>query len=244
MAKSKKTPRTRRSVGYLLAGLLALLPAAGAHAQNPQVRQTTLVDNYDVTTAGYTYLFFGDRNSAITKSTGVWGPGTAVARPFSSSTTTLTSVGSLDSFIGLAVGDLLLITIDGVENERTIATFTSANEVVVNAALSSEVTSQTFRFKKRRTGTAATDGWFYVGDLDHFNVQFEVATINATSLTATLECRVSKFGAANTLFEQTFTAVGAESVSVSTSQEECRVGWKIDTDGGAQNVAVYINGVK
>lgn len=236
----------------LAAALLAFLVAAPPTEAVNSV-QATLVDEYDVTTAGYTYFIFGDRNAAVTTTpvTGVWGPGTAVAFKAvtnGSSTTVTSNTAGQKPFTGLAAGDLLIFPqtntsgILGGDVEVVITTWTDAENIVVSSAI--DLTGGfTFRFKKRLTSTAAGGAWFSVQGFDHFNVQAVVETINATSLTFTLECRVSKYGSATTMWEKTFTAAGSEQVAVSTNNEQCRVGWKIDTDGGAQDVATYINGV-
>lgn len=235
------------------AALLAFLVAAPQITTADQisaVQQATLVDEYDVTTAAYTYFVFGDRNALVTTTpvTGVWGPGTAVAfkAVTSGSSTTVTSnTAGQKPFQGLAVGDLLIFpqTAAGDDKEVVITTWTDAENIVVSSALTL-TGGYTFRFKKKLTSQSAGAGYFSVQGFDHFNVQAVVETINATSLTFTLECRVSKYGSANTMYEKTFTAAGSDQVAVSTNNEECRVGWKIDTDGGAQDVAVYINGVR
>lgn len=233
--------------------LLALaLLASGSIAQAQTTSgarvEATLVDNYDVTTVAYTYLAFADRNSEVDTApmTGVLGPGTAVTKlvTTSGSNTTITAVSSNAPFQGLAVGDLLLFTVGGEEYERTISTFTSANSVVVNEAIDLSANS-TFRFKKRRAGQLATSGWFDVSSFNTFNIQYSIATINATSLTFVLECRNSPFEAGNAIHTSAaMTVAQSNAVAVLTIYDQCRVGWLIDTDGGAQSVSVAFTGVQ
>lgn len=238
---------------YLAGLLLALVPGVAWPIQR-DMEQATLVDEADVTSAGYTYMVFGDRNALVTNTpvTGVFGPGTAVAFKavtVGSSTTVTSNTAGQKPFQGLAVGDLLIFpqtnvtSVLGRDVEVVITTWTDAENIVVSAAV--DLTGGfTFRFKKALTSTAAGGAWFSVQGFDHFNVQAVVETINSATLVFTLECRVSKYGSATTMYEKTFSAAGSDQVSVSVALESCRVGWKQTVDAGAQDVAVYIDGVR
>lgn len=247
----------RKFLAAALAALLSLAPLPAVRAQGwpNNFVYATLVKQADVTTGAYTYFVFGDRNALVTTVpiTGVMGPGTAVnfkAKTVGSSTTVTTNTASLEPFRGLAVGDLLIFpqVVAGGDVETTIATFTDSSNIVTADAV--DLTGGfTFRFKKKLTTTgSATAGWFDVSGFDHFNVQAQVDTLNATSLTFTLECRASKYAAANTLYEQTITSASAPNntgaIAVSTHQEQCRVGWKIAGDAGVQSVSTFFTGAK
>lgn len=245
-----------------IAALLAVLVLVGTvHADYPNGRvSATLVKNYDPTTAGYTYVVYGDRNAVAAPLngegvSGVFGPGTEVRKKIitvGSSTSWTTQTASAAPFQGFAVGDLLMIpsyrsltSPDEIsEQERSITTFTDANNVVVNTALDLSA-GYTFRFKKRITGTGANDAAFDVEGFDRFVVQIDLTTINATNITAVLECRANKYGtfvayqAASVL-----TAVGSVSIPVNNLTGQCRVGFLITGDVGVNNVNAYLLAAK
>jgi len=249
-----------------LSALLALMVTVsivGADSYPVGRVSSTLAFNHDIASAGYTYVVFGDLNAALAPvngdgTTGYLGPGTIVNKRIKTtgSTTTTVCAASGECFRGLAAGDLLLTnapdqsaTTFGIlrEYERSITTFTDSNNVVVNAAWDLTTTGVTFRVKRKLSGTAATDAWFSVEGLETINVQFDLTSFNATNDIVTLECRVDKFAAANTLFTSTFTATGSTAIGVnlrSAPQEQCRVGAKITGDTGANNLNIYFMGIK
>lgn len=248
----------RRFTAALLA-LLLITPGLGAQGWPAQRVQTTLSLRYDVPAAGYTYVVFGDRNAAVTMVpvNGVFGPGTAVnfkAKTVGSSTTVTSNTAGQKPFQGLAVGDLLIFpqtvqnvppTLQAGDIEVTITTWTDAENIVVSNAV--DLTGGfTFRFKKALSSTSADQAYFDVGGFDNFTVQFDVDQINATSLDAILECRVSKYARSfsDTTWTKNFTAAGSYQIHVTSRQEQCRVGWKFNTDTGVQRTSVYFTGAK
>lgn len=254
--------RMRKGLWGAALALLMLAPIAGADFPNGRV-SSTLAQNHDIATAGYTYLVFGDRNATLAPvnqdgTTGWLGPGTSVNKLIKTtgSSTTTVAVGTNEPFRGLAVGDLLLTnqkdqsaTTFGIlrEYERTISTFTDSNNIVVDSAWDLTTSGVTFRVKKKLTGTAVTDAWFSVEGLNSINVQFDLTTFNATSDTVTLECKTDKFAAKNTLFTQVLTATGSTSAAVNLAispQEQCRVGALVTGDAGTNFLNIYLIGVK
>jgi len=243
-----------RRICKLAAGLLLLfIPAANAQQPPREVTEATLLRNFDVTATSFAYQVYGDRNASTgALVTGVLGPGTVVnkkVKTTGSQNNPVPSPSGTEPYRGLAVGDLLLFpNVPGIgavnpiptEQERNITTFTDSNTVVLDSNI--DLTNGvTFRFKKLISGAAAGDAWFSVQGFDKFQVQFDVNTINATNLIATLECRVSPYAATNTVFTSAaLTAVSSTSANVTAPFDQCRVGWKVTGDAGVQSVSTYI----
>jgi hypothetical protein len=190
--------------------------------------------------------------------TGVFGPGTPrsikVATVGSSTTVTAVTASSAP-FAGLAVGDLLIfraVSPDAAKStsgtrEVVISTFTSSDQVVVSSAidLSNPTGGYTFSFKKRVSATQVDRMFFDVSKFSSFAFQADVEGINATSLDFIVECRARKFGVSYTeaAWTKNFTATGSARVDITTPWEQCRVGWKINTDTGVQDVATHFVGI-
>lgn len=245
----------------IFAGLVALLGLTPiASAQSPKaIVEAVLVDEYDVPAAGYTYVTFADQNitSPAQPLKGALGPGVIKnvrVKTVGSSTTVTAVTAGTGPFDNLAAGDLLIFpqvkigtdTNTVGEREVVIASVTSDDEVVVSAAidLSSPATGFTFRFKKRYSDTAADRMFFDVSDFNTLSFQADVEAINATSLDFIVECRLRKFGRAYTEagWTKNFTAAGQARVDIAVHQDQCRVGWKFNTDTGVQDVAVHFAG--
>lgn len=263
MARVKKSLIVRATLA-----LLALVAITPVHADNVIVRHTTLLRKYDVAATSYTYTILGDQNASLAPVGGAgvtgWdGPGTAVNKKIKttgSQTTPVPTVALSVPFQGRAVNDLLLLqapnpgTTDNslVEYERAITVFTDANTITVDTALDISA-GYTFRYKRFFTGTATTDAWFDISGYRDFSVQFDVDTINATSLDSVIECRTSKFARPFQIQTKNYTAVGSDVATVGSEgavapngarYEQCRVGWRVNTDTGVQSVSVYFTGRK
>lgn len=246
----------------LIAAAMALVlsaPAVFSQGWPASRVQATLVRNFDVPAAGYTYVVFGSRNGDINFNPipGVLGDGTAINKPIKTvgSSDQFSAVTANAPFQGMAVGDLLIFpqvvtspaAVGVIEAERAIIVFTDANNVQVDAQLNlSRVGGYTFRHKKRYTTTSADQGYFDVSGFDNFTIQAEVNTLNATSLDFILECRNSPYGRGHSesTWTKNFTAVGSFQIHVTSRQDQCRVGWKFNTDTGVQSVATYFHGAK
>lgn len=162
----------------------------------------------------------------------------------SGASTTVSENASGDAvFQGFANGDLIHTKAgaDGAWTTRIITDATLApNSVVVNSAVT--LASPTFwSYQKWFNGTGATDGWFSVADMNDKSVEFEWVTDNAASVDVVIEGRINGGGAA-VLYTENFTAVGKEVYPITETVDEIRVGCKITTDGGANNVRASFRG--
>lgn len=227
----------------------------------------TIFKNYNVATDGFTYGVFGDANSVVAPVngdgvSGALGPGTP--RPVKVQSdgggdiiaVTIGDGPFLNNDI-FAAGDLIQFTYVSqdsvglgqlVQYEGVITTWTDEDTVTASPVVTTPATGQTFRYKKFRSGTGASDAGFNVEGFDTFSIQFVVTTIAATSLDAVLECRNSKFApfVAHQALSN-FTAAGTVIVEVNNrlkNYESCRVGWAFNTDAGDQSVSTYFKGTK
>lgn len=166
------------------------------------------------------------------------------------SSTTWTAVGAATPFLGLAAGDELTVIpgMTGTPIVRYIQTATSSTSIVVAgsaADLSNGGAGYAFTYRTRSCGTASTDGWVDVGSLGGrpLTLQIIVATINATSLTWSLEGRVAGRNTTATTIvpEIVYTGTGSQFITITEGVSAIRLGIKINTDGGAQSVSAYLS---
>jgi hypothetical protein len=156
----------------------------------------------------------------------------------SGSSTTVSENTTGDAvFQGRANGDLIH-TKSGADSATTTRIITDATNaptsVVVNSAVT--LTSPTFwRYQKWHNGTGASDGWFSVAEFNDWSVALEWVTDAAASVEWVIEGRING-GTAEVLESGSFTAVGALTQPGYYYVGEIRVGFKITTDGGANNV--------
>ena len=164
----------------LFAVLVALLAAGDASAQGP-ARDGFAGLLYDVDSATLTYC---------TTTAATQGPSLIMSQGGGSSANLVPSVASSAPFTCLAVGDVLSIqTAPGVYAYRAITTWTSANLVVVDSAITL-VAGVPFTWYRNVCGTSASAGWVSVpsgAQRVGLTVQFEQGDI--TSLAARWECR-------------------------------------------------------
>lgn len=193
---------------------------------------------YDVTTAGYTYGRFQPQFRSLPKP----------AKTSGSSTTTV-DVTSGDNFASpLAVGDELWEP--SGELRRSVTAKASDASITVSSAWDLG-TGKHLHYRKFYSGTAATDGWIGVGHLTSKVVILEVATLNATSVTFTIEGRVPGSSPTTIYSSAAQTAVtvsgGVNSlapIEIPESVDAIRIGVKVDTATGAQSVSARVHGVQ
>lgn len=148
-------------------------------------------------------------------------------------------------FQGFANGDLIHHKAgpDGTLSTRIITDATNApTSVVVNSNIT--LASPSFwRFQKWNNGTGAEDGWFSVRGLNRKSVSFDWDTDNAASVEVSIEGRLAG-GDAAIIWQESFTAVGGgpKVYEIAETLDELRVGAKITTDGGANNVEIRFTG--
>lgn len=265
--------RFLKTVRALAIGLALALGVSQIGEAQTTTSGVVFFANYDVTTAGYTYGFFGNR--AAMPYDQPFGDGVSVDQRNNRVKTTgsSTTVAAVDTsngepFAGVAAGDLLIfprslasatantdfvrfpayryITAKASNDSLTVDTAIILDPSVVPSTVPIAATAAyfPFRYKNFISGTGATDGWFDVRSFVGINVDFQVNTINATSLEATLECKADINAAtANPIFVGSFTAAGHKAVAVdfrAVHYDLCRVGWKVTADGGAQVVYTFV----
>jgi hypothetical protein len=159
------------------------------------------------------------------------------------SSTTVTENTSGDAvFQGFAAGDLIHTKAgaDGAWSTRILTAVASAASVTVNAVITL-TGGKAWSYQKWINGTTASDGWFSVANLVDKSVEFEWVTKNATSADVSIEGRIAGGGAA-VLYTENFTAVGKEIYPITETVDEIRVGIKINTDAGTNNVRASFRG--
>jgi hypothetical protein len=186
----------------------------------------------------------------------------------SSTTVTVVTAGT-GAFQNMSVGDEITFplatltpagtqTQPGNESVRYIVTKTSADSVVLNAAINLAVPAgrgYPFTWRKRVCGTTASDGWFSTSSWQDFTVSFQADQGDATSLDAALQCET--FGAASAPI-QVWTAnyllavygnvsTGRTAIYVVNHFDRCRLGVRLTddaSDAGAnlEKVSAYVRG--
>lgn len=172
-----------------------------------------------------------------------------------SSSTTVTSVGSLGSFDVAAAGDLLLFNIGPTVYERKITARASANSITINQAVNIPAAGVTFRLKKLYFSTDPSDEMLIpvgnaVGIGLHWGVDANADTGGVVSL---FECGTKTAGWPTTLWktiDTTTTNSGStggdfESVTLTaTPYTHCRFGVKFgtgdDTDTADENITAAL----
>lgn len=173
----------------------------------------------------------------------------------SGSSTTVSELNTGDDvFAGYGIGDLLHVEVDGtVTTRRVTAVGSIPDSVTVNSAVDWENggAGRAFSFQRFSVGTAATDGWFSVWDYDPSGrvVSISIETINATSLDFIIEGRIRGNPVSSRLFSQSYTAattitatVALSTIPVTEMVDDIRVGVKVNTDTGAQDLTVQFLG--
>lgn len=237
----------KTKLAWLLAITLGLATAASSYTE---ARSGELFYKLDVSSAGYTYYALRGRGGDF------WGdpvPVNVLVKTSGSSTTISAVTASTNPFAGLAVGDVLYLNApDGAgtpQTKRVIATYSSADSVVVDTAVTIPAAGTTFGYKRRTGGTADTDGWFTVSGYASVTTILGAATVNATSIDMALECRIgaspptrvcSTSGTTVCANTVSATAAGAFPFALwSGAFTACRVGTKVTGDAGAQSISGY-----
>lgn len=230
-------------VGLVL-GLVGSAPA--------QTNQTVpLVSGYNVASTSYIYCVTADAAGRVW-SGGEVGPGKLTT---SGSSTTVTGVdSSADVFLSIAVGDELLINLDGVMERRYVTARASADSITVNAAINlgdgrQGTAGYGFSWRRLTCSTDATHGWIPVRGLSEVTFIFALETINATSIEAIIYCRHNSSNSVGVeAWSESYTAAGGDIVTLRGSPKDgikfdaCRFGVKVTGDGGNQSLTVTVGG--
>lgn len=248
-------------VGLLALSLLSPWVSAGIE----RTQAVTLLANYNVAAASYTYGFFRGPNTLNADPLGAGVKWPSKVKTTSGAQVTIEAfTASSAPFVGLVAGDLLMfpnaptqvnagasaVNVQGntQKQERVIVTATDDNNADVNTAidLSQDATGYVFYRKVFVTGVETTDGWFSVAPFSAFKIVEQVTTLNATSVDYSLECRhTGTPGYAAEIVERySFTATGTHTVYVNLPYDECRLGVQVVGDAGTQAAWAYFIGEK
>lgn len=178
-----------------------------------------------------------------------------VNRPITTSgtsSTTVTSVGSASSFELVAVGDLLIIPVQGRSYERKVTARASANSITVSSALTIPTAGVNFRFKKMYYSTNPADVMVIpVHGFKTLLLDWSVdANVNTGGVVTLLECtqdRVEFPGARWVELDTTTVASAGTQANTSESVDLtllpylfCRFGLRFGTgddgDGAAEDI--------
>jgi hypothetical protein len=178
-------------------------------------------------------------------------------------TTTVTSVASNGAFTDLVVDDLILIQIPPSANPnpdqpptqalRRITARASADSITVNANVTIPTAGAQFSWWKISAGTTAESGWFPMSPQE--TIFIDITQMDATSIDYKAECRYRFWDFVTTPIivagPTNVTAAGNGRVVIEGGDryDQCRVGFKINTDDGADTtthaekitVAIYGN---
>lgn len=197
--------------------------------------------NYNLASTSYIYAKYGPYQPA---------------RKFittNGSSTTVTGLAAADDALDeVDVGDIISVknTSDAYV-ERVLTAKASADSCTVDSAVtisSDGTTGKPYQFRKWFSGTTTSDGWLAIDHLESPTVSFWITTLNATSITVTIEGRM-RGGTPMTILEEAFTAAtvsggvsAQEPYVIRERVEEIRVGVKINTDSGNQSLSAWLSG--
>lgn len=225
--------------------VLALVASVAVADVMPEFRP--IVAAYDLSSTSYTYPLLGNpvNGSANIKTSG-------------SSATVTAASGT--PFANVAVGDEITVqTSTSTRVTRAVTARASETSITVSSAADLSGNSTTgfpFTFRPLSDGTGATQGWIKVSQYNEKNFIVEVNTIAATSITIRIECKSSGDMASPTQIYPPVGGTGQCGTGVVTTAgitarcsvvsyepwDQCRVGYIIDTDGGAQSITTGFTG--
>lgn len=231
----------------ILAFLPSLLPAQ-------DLRSTVLRLRYDVTSTSYVYGAFLGANGS-TFGAPISPSGNNRCKTSGSSTTVTEETASTDPFAPVSVGDILQVTIPatGVRTSVVVTAKASAASITVEPAVDLTAGSA-FTYLRTSVGTGDTLGWIPVSGDGEKSFSWTIATINATSIQATIQCVDSYIGApyvtiyppvtseTDTCFTGSFTAVKTCKFFFVDPYAACRLGFKVTGDAGAQSITAGYTG--
>lgn len=224
----------------LLLALVVLFGFAGsASAQDQKI--ATFFQAYDVSATSLTYpLLTGNAASPF----GGAIPGGAAVSTSGSSTTVTATTASTNPFASVGVGDELYFqTAPGTAvSVRYCTAKASSDSITIDTAIT--LTARQFTYKHFATGTAITSGAVDAATVGARAVQLCVQTLNATSITFSIEGRLAGAPAWATLVAPPFSATGCEIIAVPEALDQLRVGVKVNTDTGVQSVSAIMQSTR
>ena len=169
-----------------------------------------------------------------------------------SASTTVTSVGSKDSFAGIAAGDLILFNVADVttgagtgQTLRQVISVTSNNSITVDSNVTLPTAGSSFSWwRSVAASTSKTAGWFAVGgEARALTVQVQIDQISVTGgIDYALECGVQIPQVAlppltsDVVATGNLTATGTTTIAVAEPYTVCRLGLKIGTNDNLDTI--------
>lgn len=227
----------------LVLALLGLLVVAAPAAAQQSMAWSLYA--YDVSAASYTYCVLAGQNGDPFGEP-LLGP-SRIKTDGSNTTVTEVVTDSLP-FAALAVGDVIQVRRGGVTDRVSITAKASGASITVSSAVNwagggveaGGSAGVDFRWLDLSCGTADTNGWIGVGTFQTVQTELDWVTKNAASLDMQTECAFGP-GLANILETRNLTAAGTYSLIVTAGvYDRCRIGLKLNADGGAQVVNAHI----
>ncbi len=235
-----------------LIGALALAPGLALAQSVPPTKALNLLE-YDLDSASYIFPIYCTPSSAlsVTACRGTGGAGRKSTQKIttSGSSTTVTSLASNGAFTELLVGDLILIEVpseatttpDAQPSQylRWITARASADSITVNSAVTIPAAGVGFTWWKLSAGTSASSGWFPMNPNQIIVVS--VDQMDATSIDYKVECRFKFWDyvsnpiiiAGPTNLTAATDTPDRVAIEGADRYDQCRVGFKINTDDGA-----------
>lgn len=203
----------------------------------------------------FRHQLFAKYNATATLTYGIFSGETTLPKPVttSGSSTSITAVTAGDGpFNAVGVGDELHVDRDGTHDVVYITAIADEDNATVETAVDwedgprGETAGRHARLRRFLSGTTDDDGWFSVHGNKSVKIQFIVSTINATSITFSVQGRIAGSQQSPTdITSSVFTATGSDYVDLQpldADWDEVRVGVQVTGDTGAQDVSAYALG--
>lgn len=182
---------------------------------------------------------------------GEWLTGARQIKSSGSSTSWTSSTASSGAFVGLAVGDLIRVAINGTAYERVVATYTDQDNIVVDAAL--DLTDgYGYTYKRKACGVGSAKGWFGVSPYEKTLITVTVEQETMTGgVVATVYCKQgSDWMGAISAGTNTFSSAGSWHLLLDDPWDECRLSLAVGTSDDATDtgtdkeiIHAYMRGV-
>jgi hypothetical protein len=192
-------------------------------------------------------MFFYNYDPTNTATFGKFGEeslGRGFAETSGSSTTVTGETDSLDSFAPVVVGAFIKFkTADQTTALRTVATKVSVDEITISSAI--DTTGCPFYFANFYSGTGATDGWVYVGDLKDKVVKYNLRTLASTTVEMIIYGKLDYQDntADSVVATITLSATGSDTITISEPWSYLRVSLRTTAGGAAGDAMdVFVTG--
>lgn len=244
----------KRFIAVALAAVLSALTIGSPAPAAERLMFAVMYAGYDLDSAT------GIHGRSVGEGGSVWAEKGYLAPHFVetvSAATTITGVtGSDDAFILVDAGDLLQVIepgAPGIVQDLAVVTNADNDTVTVDRNVNLDVDGGVrFRYRKVTFDATASDVKIPTKAFDRVQFHVAVSQMNATSITADLECyHEGPFSTANPVGQRVFTDVGAEDFVIEGADFDwCQVKLTIDTDDGsdtgadAEQVSLFVVGVK